>query len=177
MGTICTFSGNVFDFENPWASTFSVHDIAHALSQICRFTGHTQRFYSVAQHSVHVSEIVPREHALAGLMHDAAEAFIGDMSSPLKRMIPQYKEIEHRIESAVLNRFGLYLPLHPCVKEADLIMLKTEQRDLMHAGSRLVPWHAADQYQPLLANIEPWTPYDAYHRFLLRFQELTSYPV
>ena len=105
--TILLRSGNYFDLQDPSASRFEVTDIAHALSNICRFTGHTQRFYSVAEHSVICSHMVPPEDAMAALMHDASEAFIGDVSTPLKSLLPDYKSVERRVEQAVWSRLGL----------------------------------------------------------------------
>lgn len=95
--TILLLSGEYFDLAEPEACAFQVSDIAHALGNICRFTGHTQRFYSVAEHSVICSHMVPPEDAMAALMHDAAEAFIGDVSSPLKSLLPDYKAVEQRV--------------------------------------------------------------------------------
>jgi len=104
MTWITTNSGKRFDFTQPFDNTFDIHDIAHALAHINRFTGHTDQPYSVAQHSVYVSNIVPPRYALAGLMHDAAEAYLGDVSAPLKALLPEYKRIEHEVEMALCRQ-------------------------------------------------------------------------
>lgn len=168
--TILLQSGRYFDLEDPEGSTFDVVDIAHALSHICRFTGHCRTFYSVAQHSVLVSRVVPKEHAFAGLMHDAAEALIGDVAKPLKVLLPDYARIEQRIERAVFARFGIPPELPDCVKQADRILLRTEQRDLMDADGH--HWQFTGNATPLPDRIFPVLPGAARRMFLERFFEV-----
>lgn len=170
--TISTANGGFFDFMNPDRSEFTIEDIAHALSHICRFTGHTSEFYSVAQHCVEASFLVPEQYALQALLHDAAEAFMGDMSTPLKRMIPAYKELERTVEAVVLGRFGLTLPLHPCVKEVDLLLLATERRDLMpHCTAE---WGMLEGVVADPDTLLPWAPDAAKQMFLTRYRELRA---
>jgi 5'-nucleotidase len=139
--------GTRFDLAEPRAEDVRIEDIAYALSKLCRFTGHCKRFYSVAQHSIHVAEIVAETHpewALAALLHDAEEAYIGDISSPLKALIRNnggarlLEGIVANVEFAIEDRFGLfdsktgpYRARRDCIKAADLKMLATERRELM----------------------------------------------
>lgn len=166
--TILLRSGAYFDLLAPETSAFTIGDIAHALSHLCRFTGHVHKFYSVAEHSWHCSTIVPPKLALHALMHDAAEAFIGDVAKPLKVLLPGYREIEKRIEAAVLRRCGLDPEMPPEVKQADLQMLRSEQRWCMRSAEA---WPGIDMLQPI---VRPafWEPREARRRFLDRFEEL-----
>lgn len=168
--TILTVSGRYFNLLEPEKSVFSIFDIAHALAHICRFTGHTRHFYSVAQHSVHVSRALCQEYALAGLLHDAAEAFIGDVSAPLKALVPEYRVIEKRIEAVVLTQFGLPAILPPEVKAADIALLHTERRDLMPEHER--DWTIGDARKVLPLTIVPVPAERARRMFLDRFFEL-----
>jgi len=167
--TILTRSGSYFDFTDPENSEICINDIAHALACICRFTGHTKEFYSVAQHSVLMSQIVPDEFALAALLHDAHEAYVGDVSSPLKQLIPDYKELEKKIESAVLSRFGLPASMPDVIKHYDMVMLKTELRDVMHCDDH----HEILEGVPYaLLKISPWHWSLAKVEFIHRFRQL-----
>lgn len=164
-------SGNYFDFLVPHTCDICIEDIAHALSNICRFGGHTHKFYSVAQHSVLVSHEVDKDNlGMEGLMHDAAEAFIGDVSRPLKQLLPDYKVIEQRVEKAIFPIFGISYPLPSIVKHADLVLLATEQRDLMPEHDD--QWALITNIVPLIATIEPWTPEQSFREFMMRYEEL-----
>lgn len=167
---IQTYTGVAFPILNPTPDFIEIADIAHALSNLCRFAGHTRSFYSVAQHSILVSKIVPPEFALEGLMHDAPEAYVVDLPRPLKHsgMVDGYHEIEGRVWAAIAKKFDLSYVLPKCVKEADTIMLLTEQRDLM--GRQAKPW--ADKATPLECHILPCPPEAAKERFMARFTKL-----
>lgn len=163
-------SGNNFDFVNLEENTFSIEDIAHGLSNVCRFGGQCDRFYSVAQHSVLVSTLVPRDLALAALLHDAAEAFMGDITSPLKSLLPDYRALERSVETMILSRFGIKGPLDPKIKHADMIALATEERDLM--PNHTDQWEILRGVHPLPYRIKPQSPAKAYRHFMARFNDL-----
>lgn len=151
-------------------------DIAHALGNLCRFTGHTEHFDSVAQHSVIVSELVPQADALAGLLHDATEAYVGDVSRPLKQLLPEYRLIEHGIWLAIAERFGVPATLPASVKEADNVSLLWERRDLL--GKPIEPWSQSVE-EAVVARVpeehyRPMDPEEATGAFLSRFFELTG---
>jgi uncharacterized protein len=110
MTHITTFSGMHFDLAEPTPEMVTIVDIAHHLSQVCRWAGATKKFYSVAQHSVFLSYIVPDHLQRWALVHDAAEAYIGDVTRPLKNMIPEIRAIEFRIMRAICTHFHLSFP-------------------------------------------------------------------
>lgn len=172
-GTIPTFTGKRVCPLDLKVEDVCIEDVAHHLSLICRFTGATRRFYSVAEHSVRVSWIVQPEHALWGLLHDATEAYLNDMCSPLKRCSGMlgmlYQEYEASAQVVIAKKFGLPLPEPPEVKTADRIMLFTEFRDLLCRAPKV-----EDAYTPLPDVITPWCPEMAERMFLIRFEELTS---
>ncbi len=160
-----TYTGRRFWPLDPRPEDVEIEDIAHALSQVCRFGGHCKEFYSVAEHCVRAADFVSDEHKLVALLHDATEAYIGDVIRPLKRQLVDYGEIEQRVAHAIGQAFGLGMQLvefPPCVEDADEIMLATEARDLMAAPP--VPWGL--RLPPDSQVIHPWTPREAEIIFL-----------
>lgn len=172
-------SGQFFDYSDKRTWTFSIQDIAHALSMICRYTGHCSHFYSVAQHSVYVSHIVPEHLAWEGLLHDAAEAYIGDVNKPLKCLLPEYQRIEEEVEEALMAHFGIDLPLDPAIKYADLQMLQAEKDALMNVVN-VERWCGAEYWDSIKdipmpdLVIRPLDPHAAKAAFLARFTELAD---
>lgn len=172
MSWITTQSGKHFDFLNMSPDAICIDDIACALSNLCRFTGHVQDFYSVAQHSVHVSYLVPPEFALEALLHDAAEAYCNDLAAPLKKLLPDYRRIIQSVEEVIAGKFGIPAEMSAAVKQADLAMLATERRDLdLDDGTPLPILEGIDPAPFLLS---PLNPRQARVRFLQRFYELTG---
>jgi hypothetical protein len=166
-------SGSYFFYDEPGQSRFTIEDIAVALGKICRFNGHCNGFYSVAEHSVYVSKLVPPEDALAALLHDAPEAFIGDMAKPLKILCYDYQAIEAKVEKAVFNRFGLSTKMPGSVKVADMIMLATEQKQLMSRPND--HWPMLEGYRPIdTIKIKCMSPPKATQFFLDRFEKLAA---
>jgi hypothetical protein len=160
----------------PDPTKIHIDDIAHALSLACRFLGHTDCFYSVSQHSVLVSELVPLPDALWGLLHDAAEAYLCDLPAPIKRAPGMwfYRSAEALLGRAGARRFGLPPEMPESVKLVDRAVLATEFRDVTTAGE--TAWIVAECGCEPLENIHilPWPPAGAEDRFLRRFWELTK---
>jgi hypothetical protein len=176
-GWIQTFSGRRFHPTAPAASEVRIADIAQALSNLCRFNGHTKVFYSVAQHSVLVAANVPRQDALWALLHDAAEAYLCDLPRPVKRKlrangVTAFDEAERWIMRAICHRFGLPENEPHSVKKADTLVLVTEARDLM--APLAAGWHHTPEngFDILPDRIVPWSPGKARYAFLQCFQEL-----
>lgn len=165
-------SGKPFFPMDPRADEIEIEDIAHSLAMQCRFNGHSLDFFSVAQHSVIVSRHVPREYALDGLLHDATEAYCGDVIRPIKCVLPGFEPIEALIFDAIAERFGLRNPIPDCVKAADFAVLCAEKRDLL-APSQGVNWGVMTD--PIPEKIVPVSPRTAKAMFLERFEEIMSW--
>ena len=167
-----TASGLPFWSQDPRPEDIRITDIAEHLSRLCRFVGAIRadiEIYTVAQHCCLVSDHCPPDLRLEGLLHDAHEAYVGDMSKPVKMMIPEWKVIEARVEHAVRLRFSLPLRMTPAVKEQDYLAVSTEHRDVQYVtgdvdwGTLPPPWSDV---------IEPWGVFRARKEFMTRFSQL-----
>lgn len=170
-------SGRNFYPFNPQVDHIFIEDIALALSHLCRYNGHCRKFYSVAEHSVHCSYHVAEGHELAALMHDATEAYVGDLIRPIKVYMPDFEEMEEQVWQAIATRFGLPQELPKEVKTVDNVLLVTEARDLLPDGADLMKkWglpHTPIEDLDIARNGRlPWGPEEAERQFLARFQEL-----
>ncbi len=161
-----TISGKKIVYDDLDPHAIDITDIAHSLSNICRFGGHINKFYSVAQHSVMVSKMVPKHLALAGLLHDASEAYLSDIVRPAKRMLPQYKELELKLQSVIEERFKVTFD-HEEIHIADNRALYVEAEhfygDISDWGLDNFVWDAL---------IVPFSPEEARLMFMHRFNEL-----
>lgn len=124
--TIRTVSGIYVDLINPTPEMIEIEDIAHGLSMQCRFGGQLRKFYSVAEHSWHVANLVSTENKLAALLHDASEAYLIDIPTPLKKHLTNYAQFEDKFMSLIAGKFGFVYPFVDEIKEADRIMLREE---------------------------------------------------
>jgi len=171
-----TFTGKLFTPLAPNFADIDVLDIAHALSHQCRFSGHTRLFYSVAEHSVRVARLLkPRGKRvqLWGLLHDASEAYLVDLPTPLKRserIGVLYTAAEKRLMRAICKRFCLPWKEPASVRAADLTMLATEVNSLMPGALHERPWTGLPA--PLNTWITPWSSTAAKEAFLNMFAQL-----
>lgn len=152
-------SGLTLDLLNPTADMIVWADIAEALAKACRFGGHCRGFYSVAQHSLVVAQLMPRRWRAYGLLHDAHEAFTGDLISPLKALIGEpIRTIERRLDALIYDAAGIAPPteeIAASIKHADVVALATERRDLVDPSHR-TPWTILEGVEPADMTIRPF---------------------
>lgn len=168
--TMQLYSGEMFNPLDPEPSYVNIEDIAHSLSMLCRYNGHCKRFYSVAEHSVLLSHTVDPENAKWGLLHDATEAYMGDMVRPLKHEMPEFMDAEDNLEVVIAGRFNLGWPMPAQVKEHDTRIVADEREQIMRP-SRL-PWSLLEGFPPLGVRISGWSPSRAEAEFMSRYQQL-----
>ena len=127
---IQTYTGIPFYPLDPKPEDINIIDIAHSLSLQCRFTGHSDRFYSVAQHSLIVSDLCSPRNALHGLLHDASEAYLTDVPRPIKPLLTEYKQIEDNLQLEIFLKYGLVWPIPNEIKIIDISLCITEAKAL-----------------------------------------------
>lgn len=164
-----TYSGRQYWPLDPRAEDVAIWDIAAALGKLCRFSGHSRRFYSVAEHCVLLarSSACPPALRLVALMHDASEAYVTDVIRPIKPYLGGYAEIEDRNMRAIAQRFGFTWPMPAIVKDLDNRMLAAERDQVM--ASPPAPW--AIDCPPLDVELQLWTPDRATAEFVDAFLE------
>lgn len=171
-------SGRPFRPFAPRPEDVFIEDVALALSHLCRYNGHCRKFYSVAEHSVHCSNYVEKGHELTALLHDATEAYVGDLVRPIKLYIPEFIEMEDNVwETAIAPKFGLPAEMPQAVKDVDNLILVTEARDLLPDGANIMKkWgidvEPIDELDIARNGRDPWPPGEAEAQFLARFREL-----
>lgn len=156
---IRTISGIYFNVFEPTPDMVCIEDIAHALSHQPRWAGHTPVFYSVAAHSLHVAHRALPQHKLCALLHDASEAYLCDIPTPIKARIPQYKEIEEKVMQAIAQKLGFVWPMPQAVKDIDKLVLEWEWKNIKLGGN---PTYAI------------WPPEQNKANFLTRFEEYSK---
>jgi 5'-deoxynucleotidase YfbR-like HD superfamily hydrolase len=176
-----TYTGKMLDFSRPSDADIDAEDIAHALARVCRYGGAMDGFYSVASHCVYVSRFLEEQgHSTyiqaAGLLHDATEAYLGDMVSGLKRLVPEYRRLEDAWEARVFKHFDVYVTgrVKHIVKDADLRARLSEIRDLFreYPYPRELLLGGEGDRQPCAAPVVEQTPDEAEWAWLARARAL-----
>lgn len=168
---ICTYTGKRFDPFDPKEDQIVIEDIAHALSNICRYTGHCRTFYSVAEHSVNASDYVPEKWSKQALLHDASEAYLMDIARPIKQhpAMAQYRETEQLVQRAILRKFKEPEELDASVHEADNRLLISEAKLLL---PNVNDWNWPVEPYPDFV-VHGWSPQTAERMFLRTWDHLS----
>jgi len=168
-----TYSGRGIDVYHLPPEHIEIIDIANALSMICRYGGHCKFHYSVAQHSLIVAENIPKPYGIFGLMHDAAEAYLGDMIRPLKKRMKHFQQLEGQVLGIICLALDIHVPwnykIQKMVKQMDQQALYTESFDVM--GGMKFDWGFAPEYKKRFKKIEPCRIAEVKHDFLMRFKD------
>lgn len=162
---ITTYSGIHFYPLDAREDEINIHDIAHSLSLQCRFAGHCNKFYSVAEHSCHIFDTATKENALWGLLHDATEAYLVDLPRPVKNSMPIYKTTENRLMEIIASKYGLIAEMPSEIKKLDIAILFAEAKQNMNSSTE--EWK--DQAEPLDIKLRFWNPKKAEVEFMSRF--------
>lgn len=171
-----TFSGVRFDLIEPKEDDILIEDIAHALSNLCRFSGHTKVFYSVAQHSLMLCDLVEEKYRLQALLHDASEAYLSDIPSPLKFYLPEYRKIEDNLIKLIFRKFKTEYPISSHVHLMDKVMVNVEHVLLPYK----LAWYYDDYINPKInmklpkVNLYFASQKKIEKNFLNKFSELTN---
>lgn len=171
-----TYTGKKFWPLDPRPEEIDINDIAHSLALTCRFGGHCKEFYSVAQHCIIASEYAGKDSVLSLwlLLHDASEAYLHDITSPLKPYLPKYKDFEARIMDTVAIAFNLPSlsgEIEPKIKIVDKRLLARECELLMEEPPD--EWGSCEGFSPLPVEIKPMTPKQAEKGFIKRYRDIT----
>lgn len=174
--TIRTATRTTVDLQFPTVTMIKLRDIAHALAQINRFTGHTPGPYSVAEHSIIGSHVIGGRYALEFLLHDAPEAYLGDVNAPLKSLLGDvYRNLEDGFDAAIAVKFGLRPDAvsKAAVKRVDKLMLACEQDVFMGSRMSIRDLEAnSPDAQRVFSLLRRRSGEDMERAFLLRFAEL-----
>lgn len=166
-GYLLTFTGKRFYPAHPESLDVCIEDIAHALSNVCRYNGHLMSFYSVAQHCVYISKYIEEHYnkylAIVGLLHDASEAYLPDMPSPIKDTLPDFRKLEARLHKHIFDYFKLDWPYSKIIKEIDTTIRQDEIRDLASWGGN---------EKGIGISITSWSPNVAEKEFLTLYAKL-----
>jgi hypothetical protein len=173
-----TNSGRQFNYAHLDAGSICIEDVAAALSKMCRYNGHTRRFYSVAEHCVLMSRWVSGQadrtidDCKVALLHDASEAYLSDVVRPVKNFLEDYKAMEASIDGFVMAHFEVQYPFPPWLKEIDTRILVDERAQAMNPSTNV--W-GVDGLEPLGVNVQFWSPDQAEQEFLREYRYVTAH--
>jgi hypothetical protein len=168
-----TYTGKKFYVLDPQPDQIDIIDIAHAMSMNCRYTGHCMEFYSIAEHSVYTSQLVSAPNKLWALLHDASEAYLTDVASPVKPHLHNYKELEKNIMKAICEKYNLPIEMPSEVHISDVEILRKEASVLMRSGGKDWLINTTNSGPLVDIEIQCLSPLEAKMLFLETFYDLT----